>query len=292
MGDMPFAVVHRTGKQHRPERFAVLPILEDFHRIVAPLVDGGLVLPNCISVGLLAVHEMWVLPEQLVLGVAGELDEGPIGEGDRITGQGGVGDEHRHSGQANGLDENAPLFSNILDVALRRSPLVRSRKVVLESVHAESWLDVSTPTARSIAAQAVCKPYSLAGVRGKESSKKVPSPSRCRAVPFNCSANFAMRRCPIPLLGPGGSEFVPSPTPLSLTQRRTSPSRSAMMIVISPLRPLGKACLHALEITSARSIASGVPVSSPIRIGVPATRVVPRLARPKEPIIEIRSSPT
>src|SRR3954454_24443304 len=64
MGDTPFAVVQGTGKQHRPERFAVLPILEDLDRIIAPLVDGGFVLPNCISVGLLAVHEMRVLPEQ------------------------------------------------------------------------------------------------------------------------------------------------------------------------------------------------------------------------------------
>src|SRR5215217_6635383 len=54
-GDTPFAVVQGTGKQHRPERFAVLPILEDLDRIVAPLVDGGLVLPDCIRVGLLAV---------------------------------------------------------------------------------------------------------------------------------------------------------------------------------------------------------------------------------------------
>ena len=81
---------------------------------------------------------MRLLPEELVLGVAGELDERPIGEDDRIAGQGGVGDEHRHPGQANGLDEHAPLFSNILDVALRRSSRVRSRKVVLEVVHGGS----------------------------------------------------------------------------------------------------------------------------------------------------------
>src|SRR3954452_16876125 len=95
-GDTALAVVQGTGEQHRPERFAVLPILEDLDRIVAPLVDGGLVLPNCISVGLLAVRKMRVLPEQLVLGVAGQLDEGLICEDDRIAGQGGVGDEHRH----------------------------------------------------------------------------------------------------------------------------------------------------------------------------------------------------
>src|SRR3954451_14085625 len=165
MGDTPLAVVQGTGEQHRPERFAVLAILEDLDRMVPPLVDGGLVLPNCISVGLLAVHEMRVLPEQLVLGVAGELDAGPIGEDDRIAGQGSVGDKHRRPSQANGLDEHAPLFSNILDVALRRRSLVRSRKILVR--------DVSTPTARSIVGQAVCKPYSLAGVRGKESSKKV-----------------------------------------------------------------------------------------------------------------------
>src|SRR4051812_32277342 len=88
MGDTPLAIAQRTGEQHRPERFAVLPILEDLDRIVAPLVDGGLVLPNCISVGLLAIHEMRVLPEQLVLGVAGQLDEGPICEDDRVAGQG------------------------------------------------------------------------------------------------------------------------------------------------------------------------------------------------------------
>ena len=40
--------------------------------------------------------------------------------------------------KAGDLDEHAPLFSNILDVALRRSSLVRSRKVVLESVHGGS----------------------------------------------------------------------------------------------------------------------------------------------------------
>ena len=34
MGDTPLAVVQRTGEQHRPERFAVLPILENL-RIVA-----------------------------------------------------------------------------------------------------------------------------------------------------------------------------------------------------------------------------------------------------------------
>src|SRR4051794_14027989 len=78
--DTPLAIAQRTGEQHRPEWFAVLPILEDLGRIVAPLVDGGLVLPNCISVGLLAVHEMRVLPKQLVLGVAGQLNEGPICE--------------------------------------------------------------------------------------------------------------------------------------------------------------------------------------------------------------------
>src|SRR3954453_3307285 len=87
MGDTPFAVVQGTGEQHRPERFALLPILEDLDRIVAPLVDGGLVLPTCISVGLLAVHEMRVLPEQLALGVAGQLKKAPICKKNGVSGK-------------------------------------------------------------------------------------------------------------------------------------------------------------------------------------------------------------
>src|SRR3954467_10826137 len=41
-GDTPLAIVQRTGEQHRPERFAVLAILEDLDRMVAPLGDGRL----------------------------------------------------------------------------------------------------------------------------------------------------------------------------------------------------------------------------------------------------------
>ena len=94
-------------------------------------------------VRLIAVHEMRLLPEQLVERVAGQIDEGLIGENDRIAAQGGVGHDHRHAGDANSLDEHAALFANRLEVPLGQRPLSRVGHILLKFVHDDQ---VSGPT--------------------------------------------------------------------------------------------------------------------------------------------------
>ena len=135
VGHRPLAVIQGAGEQHGPERRPVLSVLQDFQRLVPAVLDGGLILPNGSRIGLGTIHEVRVLPEQLLLRVAGQVGEGPIDEDDRVARKRGVGDEHRHTGHPDRFDEHAALLSHGLHVPLRQGPLGRVGQVVLEFIH-------------------------------------------------------------------------------------------------------------------------------------------------------------
>jgi hypothetical protein len=83
----------------------------------------------------LAIHEVRILPEQLVHAVAGQADERLIGKNDGIARQGGVGHEHRHAGPPNGFDKHPALLPNSLHVAFGDGSLRGVRLVLLKLVH-------------------------------------------------------------------------------------------------------------------------------------------------------------
>ena len=138
IGDGALAVIHGTGEQHGPKRSAVLAVLEDLQGFVPSLQDRGLIAPDGLRVGAFAIHEVRVLPEQLVHAVAGQIDEGLVGKNDRVAGQGGVSHEHRHAGPPNGLDEQATLLPNGFDVAFGDGSFGGIRLVLLKLVHGQS----------------------------------------------------------------------------------------------------------------------------------------------------------
>jgi hypothetical protein len=77
------------------------------------------------------------LPEQLVDGVAGQVDERLASERDWVTGQSGVCNQHRHAGHANCFDENTASISNGFHVAFGQCAPGRVRHILLKLVHRE-----------------------------------------------------------------------------------------------------------------------------------------------------------
>ena len=138
VGDGALAVIHRAGEQHRPKRGAVLAVLKDLQGFVPPLRDRGLIAPDGLRVGAFAVHEVRVLTEQLVHGVAGQVDERLVGKDDGVAGQGGIGHEHRHAGPPDGLDEQATLLPHGFDVPFGDGSLRGVRLVLVKLVHGQS----------------------------------------------------------------------------------------------------------------------------------------------------------
>src|SRR5215213_4629493 len=148
-------VVERAGEQHGSKRSAVFAVLQDLQGLIPACADRSLILLNSRGVGVLPVHEMRILPEQFVDRVAGQLDEGLVGKGDGVAGQGRVGNQHRHAGHPYGFDEHAALLPNGLKVALGASPLGGVRHVLLELVHA---YPVQSQRGRSAVAEAMVVP--------------------------------------------------------------------------------------------------------------------------------------
>jgi hypothetical protein len=107
--------------------------LQDLQGFVPPRQDRSLVAPDGLRGSAFAIHKVRILPEQLVHAVAGQINEGLVGNNDRITGQRRVGHEHRHAGPPNSLYEHTTLLADRFDVALRHGPFRGVRLVLLKS---------------------------------------------------------------------------------------------------------------------------------------------------------------
>jgi hypothetical protein len=103
---LPGLVVHRRNEQGIPEGRAVLAVIEDFHRDIAPLGDRRLDLPDHMPVGVRPLEKAAVVPVDVLGGVAGHFEKGVIGEDDRVVGLIGVGHGHRHARRGHGGEKD------------------------------------------------------------------------------------------------------------------------------------------------------------------------------------------
>ncbi len=96
---------HGADVQLVDEGAAVAPVVQQLHHDVASRGDGGPDAGDVGRVGRRPLKEAAIAPDQLLRRVAGEFQEGAVGEDDRIVGQVRIGDDHRHPGLVGGGEQ-------------------------------------------------------------------------------------------------------------------------------------------------------------------------------------------
>ena len=112
-------VEDRPEEQGVPERRAVGLVVQQVDRDgtlfpdrLAHLVDRG-------AVGVAALQQAAIVAQDLVLAVAGQVEEGAVREHDRVVRQAWIGDQHRHARHGDGGEEDVVALADavVLDVA-------------------------------------------------------------------------------------------------------------------------------------------------------------------------------
>ena len=112
-------VEHRAQHQLVPEGAAVAVIIEDLDGELTLIGDRIAYLGDARLVGVAALKKAAVAADHLVGAVAGHLEEGIVGEHDRIVGKARVGHYHRRP---------RPLHRDHAEIAVRRPILERRRR--------------------------------------------------------------------------------------------------------------------------------------------------------------------
>jgi hypothetical protein len=85
-----------------PERRPVAAVVQELNLMFALLGDGSAQFGDGPGVSQRALQEAAVPPEHLRSAIAGELQEGLVGQHNRIVGLPGIGHHHRHPGALDG----------------------------------------------------------------------------------------------------------------------------------------------------------------------------------------------
>ena len=116
-----FALLVEDGAEEQgvPERRAVGLVVHDVDRHRALFLDRAVQLGHGGAVGVGPLQETAVAAQDLLDGIAGQVDEGAVGEHDRIVFLARIGDQHRHAGHLDRGEEDvaAVLQALALDVA-------------------------------------------------------------------------------------------------------------------------------------------------------------------------------
>jgi hypothetical protein len=99
-------VEDRAQEQGIPEDLAVLFIIEDVDPHRALFRDRMAQLVHRAAVGLRSLQEAAVAAHRFLIRIAGEVEEGAVGEHDGIVGLARIGDDHRHARHLDGGEED------------------------------------------------------------------------------------------------------------------------------------------------------------------------------------------
>jgi hypothetical protein len=130
----PMLVLEGADEHGRDEAGAVLAILDRLDDVVLVRPDCFAEARGVVRIGAAPIHEVRLLTQHLPHAVAGKLQEGFVGENDRVAGKVGVRQGHRHPGGAHGLDEHAAALPQFFDPRLGVGPSVRPGLSSLEIV--------------------------------------------------------------------------------------------------------------------------------------------------------------
>jgi hypothetical protein len=115
----------RRDEQRVPERPAVLLVVQHLDRDVGAVPQRGAHHRNRLGIGAGPLHEPAVAPHHLLGRVAGELEEGVVGEDDRVVRQVRVGDQHRHAGHLDSREEDVVAAKRLVQPHRRAGRLGR-----------------------------------------------------------------------------------------------------------------------------------------------------------------------
>jgi hypothetical protein len=111
--DLAFGVVYRTHEHRVPERRAVPAVVQDLQCGGPAFKEGFPELPDVIRVGARALQEAAVAAEDFAFLVAGQVQEGVVGEHDGCVVLARVGQDHRHPGHLDGGEEDATAVAQV-----------------------------------------------------------------------------------------------------------------------------------------------------------------------------------
>lgn len=133
--DRPPALVLESAQEHRGEEpRPVLSVLNGFDVGVSGMRQRFAERDRVLRVGAGAVQEVRLLAKHLVHRIAGQPQEGVVGEHDGVAGQARGGDRHGHARGAHRLHEHPAFQPQAFDAALGGRALRRARLVGLEGV--------------------------------------------------------------------------------------------------------------------------------------------------------------